>query len=373
MRVLIQIRDLRIGNGIATCIMNYYPYTISNEISIDFLVNRIVESKYMEQVQSKGSNIFVLPKDSNKPNIDNWRFINNVLKKNQYDILHTNISGWNALAALMLANINNVKTRIYHAHNPKENSSLKARLRSIIYETPSVYFANSYIACSQLAGKSIFGKRLFSLLPNSFDTSKFIFDIKARNDLRKQLHIENNFVVGVVGRFAEQKNPLFIIEILAEMIKLKSNVICLWAGSGPMEKLVIEKAQKLNIKKNLILLGNRQDINKLYSAMDVFLLPSIFEGLGIVFVEAQLSGLPTFGSDILPEEVNISPLMSKLSLKYSPKKWAETILNTSNINRSKNYELGKMSIFEIKNTSNKLKEYYYKYETYMTASARQRE
>lgn len=358
MRVLIQIRDLRIGNGIATCIMNYYPHTVSDKISIDFLLNRFVDSIFMEQVLCKGSKVYVLPKDINKPCIANWKYMEKVLKTGHYDVLHTNISGWNALAALLLAQKNGVKKRIYHAHNPRENSSLKARLRSLIYETPSVWLANRYMACSQLAGKSLFGKHSFDILPNSFDTSRYVFNIQVRANLRKQLSIENCFVVGVVGRLSEQKNPLFVVDILAEMIKQKSNVVLLWIGSGPMEHVVIQKAQRLGIKNSLILLGNREDVNRFYSAMDVFLLPSFFEGLGIVFVEAQLSGLPTFGNDTLPVEINISPLMYRLSLKLSAKTWAKTILNVHIVDRKKTLVCSQNSIFEIKNTSNLLREYY---------------
>lgn len=232
MRILIQIRDLRTGNGIATCIMNYYPHTVSNEIQIDFLMNRIIDSEFTEQAVRSGSKIFALPQDTNKPCAANWRYMKKVLSEGRYDILHTNISGWNALAALFLAKMNSVSTRIYHAHNPKENSSLKARVRSFVYENPSVWLANRYMACSQSAGKSLFGGRSFDILPNSFDISKFAFDIKSRSRLRRQISVEDRFVIGVVSRFAEQKNPLFVIDILAEMVKIKNNVTLLWVGSG---------------------------------------------------------------------------------------------------------------------------------------------
>lgn len=360
MRVLIQIRDLRIGNGIATCLMNYYSHTISDEIHIDFILNRVVDSIYMEQVLYKGSKVYVLPKDTNKPCIANWKYVKRILKEGHYDILHINISGWNALATLLLGNINGISKRIYHAHNPKENSSLKARLRSLVYENSSVWLSNCYMACSQIAGKSLFGKRSFYILPNSFDTKNFAFDIKSRNDLRRKLNIDNYFVVGIVGRLAEQKNPLFVVDLLAEMIKIKTNIIFLWVGSGPMEDVVIQKAQRMNVKDKLMFLGNRQDVNKLYSAMDVFLLPSFFEGLGIVFVEAQLSGLPTFGSDVLPSEINISPFMYRLSLKLSAKAWAERIVNVHFRNREKAFNFGNNSIFDINQTSSLLQKYYIK-------------
>lgn len=358
MKILILIRDLRIGSGISTCIMNYYPYTISKGIHIDFLMNRSIPSSYMDMVTSSGSNIFVLPKDTNKPNLANVIYIHNTIKNGNYDILHVNLSGWNGLISLCLASLYSIKKRLYHTHTPKEIISIKAKLRTLIYGTPSLWFANSYLACSLMAGRSYFGKRRFKVLPNAFDTSKFVFKEGSREQIRNELKIKDNFVIGVVGRFSPQKNPLFVIEILSEAIKLKPDSIVLWAGDGELKELVKKKVEECGLDNNFILLGNRNDVNELYSAMDVFLLPSLFEGLGIVYVEAMISGLPTFGPDILPEELNFSPLMHRLSLKESPKVWAQAIVNAKTIDRSKAYLYGEHSCFEIKNTSNLLREYY---------------
>lgn len=159
-RVLIQMRDLRVGNGIAACIMNYYEYTVKHGYQIDFLLNRNIDSPYAETVKKNGSNIYTLPFDTNKPNKENWSYIKKIIDR-RYDILHVNLSGLNALEALKAAKECGVKIRIYHAHNPKETSSLKARIRSFVYEIPSVWLANRYAACSSYAGDSLFGKKTY--------------------------------------------------------------------------------------------------------------------------------------------------------------------------------------------------------------------
>ena len=173
------MRDLRVGNGIAACIMNYYEYTVKHGYQIDFLLNRNIDSPYAETVKKNGSNIYTLPFDTNKPNKENWSYIKKIIDR-RYDILHVNLSGLNALEALKAAKECGVKIRIYHAH--------------------------SY------AGDSLFGKKTYLVIKNPIDTRSFIYDETARKRLRETLEIEDKFVVGVVGRLTEQKNPFFIID-----------------------------------------------------------------------------------------------------------------------------------------------------------------
>lgn len=328
-RVLVQMRDLRVGNGIAACIMNYYEYTVQHGYQIDFLLNRNIDSPYVEIVKKYDSNIYTLPFDTNKPNKKNWNYINQIVNR-EYDILHVNLSGLNALEALKSAKVNGVKTRIYHAHNPKETSSLKARIRSIVYEVPSVWLANHYAACSNYAGNSLFGKRQYTIVKNPINTRSFAYDEFARKRLRETLEIEDNLVIGVVGRIAEQKNPFFTIDIFEEIKKNINNAYLIWAGEGNLRSSLEKYIKSKNLTTSVKLLGLREDVNKLYSAMDIFLLPSRFEGFGIVFVEAQMSGLQCYGSDKVPADVQVSKNMHRISLNKSAAEWSMEIIKNNN-------------------------------------------
>lgn len=358
-KVLIQIRDLRLGNGVATCIMNYYKHTVLQGFHIDFLLNRIIDSPFMELVKQNDGEIFVLPVDTSKPCLKNLKYINKILD-NEYDIVHVNISGLNALACLFTAYCKRIHTRIYHAHNPKENSSLKAFLRSLIYETPSVWFANTYAACSQSAGESLFGKKNFYILRNAMDTSKYVYDSQARLNLRDQLQIANKFVVGTVCRIAEQKNPFFTVDVFEKVIQKNRDAVLLWVGDGPLKdklkKYIVEK----NLENNVMLLGARNDVEKLYSAMDVFLLPSKFEGLGIVFIEAQISGVECYASQNVPTDVEISPKMHRISLFDSKNNWANLILSSKSDMRNEARKYAELAGFEISRVQDDLANLYRK-------------
>lgn len=328
-KVLIQIRDLRIGNGIAACLMNYYEYTIQNGIVIDFLLNADIESPYRNRVLAGGSTLYVMPHNTSKPNRENDAYIRTVLAKG-YDILHVNTSGYYALSSLKSAKKLGIKTRIYHAHNPKEPLSLKVAIRNKLYVEPSVKYANKYAACSKHAGNSVFDGKNFTVIHNAMDTSKYRYDESKRKEIRKELCVEDAYVVGTVGRMEDQKNPFFLLEIFNEFLKLKPEAVLVWAGDGSMKNSLKSKIDEYGIGEHVRLLGTRTDVAKLYSAMDMFLLPSKFEGLGLVFVEAQISGLPCFGSDKVPEDVEITQAVHRVELAKPASLWAEIMNSVSN-------------------------------------------
>lgn len=356
-KILIQMRDLRVGSGIASCIMRYYEYTVKQGYLIDFILNRNIDSPFVDIVKKNNSKIYLLPHDTGKPDISNYLYIKKILN-NGYDILHVNISGLNAVMSLHAAKKMGLHRRIYHTHAPRETSSIKARVRSLLYDTACVADANEYVACSNSAGKSVFRNKHFAVIANAMDTSQYRFDPNARFQLRKELGAENKFVVGVVGRISEPKNPAFIISVFSEIVKLNPTAMMIWAGDGELKPLVLNSIKKKKIEDKVLLLGSRNDVNKLYSAMDVFLMPSKFEGLGLVFVEAQISGLPCFGSTNVPEDVDISPNMNYISLNESPTVWAQRICRASHLKRNEFKDCATKAGFEITTKINSLVELY---------------
>ncbi len=323
-KVLIQMRDLRVGSGITTCIMGYYRRLVQDGFTVDFLLNRDIPSEYSSLARMEKSHIYILPKDTNKPSIRNYNYIKKVINSD-YDIIHVNISGLNAIFSLFLAKRYGIPVRLYHGHSILEKDTIKARIRSKLYVKNSIAMANSYAACSKLAGDSLFGDRNYYVIKNIFDIDKFKYDIEVRKKKRSELNIEDNIVIGSVGRLVDSKNPFFTLEIFRSVLKINNKCVLIWAGDGELKKDVQEKINQMGLEKKIKLLGNVEDVSNLYSAMDIFLLPTKFEGLGLVFLEAQASGLICFSSDQIPDDVLLTRGIHTLSLARTPEEWAREI------------------------------------------------
>lgn len=183
----------------------------------------------------------------------------------------------------------------------------------------------------------VWGKDAFYSHPNAIDCSKFCFDSEIRNEMRKSLHIEDKFVVGHVGRFTYQKNHGFLIDVFNEIHKINPKAVLLLIGDAVGNMSYYEKAkqkvQQYGLTGCVQFLGMRNDVPLLMQAMDCFVFPSKFEGLGIVGVEAQAAGLPCFFSDTITQELGITKLAHFISLNESPAKWAEIILNNRKTER----------------------------------------
>ena len=325
MKVLITMRDMRKGSGVASCIMNYYQHSDVG-IQFDFLLERYIDNPYQSLIQEKKSKIYYLPKDTGKPNLKNYKYIDNVIKQGHYDAVHVNTTGLNALNILKSARNHNIKKRIYHVHAPWVLYSLKTILRNIIYERPTLRYANKYVACSESAGESVFRSKPYTILRNAIDINKYTFDEFTRIKVRNELGIESKLVVGTVARISEEKNPRFLIDIFSEIRRISKNAFLLWIGDGPLKDDIIKYAGEKLPPNSYFFAGRRDDANLIYSAMEIFILPSKYEGLGLCFIEAQASGLNCYGSDTVPRDVDITPLMHHISLGNTPKEWAERIM-----------------------------------------------
>lgn len=325
-RVLISSANLRSGNGIASCIMSYYDGLIKSGYQVDFILQNDVPSKYMERVRNNNGQIFLYPHSTGKYNKENENFIRGTIADGRYDIIHNNLTGLNGALLLKTAKKCGVKNRIHHSHNPHEKSSVKAWVRSIIFDPMCVKASTKGIACSSLAGDSVFGKNKYEILPNAIDPKNFIYDQSFRDGFRKEYNLENTIAIGTVCRHAEQKNPYFIVDVFNEIVKEENSSRLVWVGSGPLMADVQKYIDDKGLHDYIIMLGARQDVGKIYSAMDLFFLPSLFEGLGMVFIEAQTSGLYCVASDVVPEDTDVTGNIEYLSLKKDSTYWAKMIL-----------------------------------------------
>ena len=320
-KALILLPYLKNGDGTAVALMNYYQELIEHGWRIDFLVLKIFESEWLNKVKADGNNIYELPKE-NKYSYKVSRKIRSIIKEGKYDIVHVNMPGHVGFETLKMARQYGIGKRIFHAHNPRNNLNLKTVISTKVYDYLLQREATELVACSKSAGNSRFGNKDFQVLKNVIDTDRFVYRLEDRRYIREKLHIEKKVVVGVVGRFAAQKNPEFLLECFAEYNKLNKESVLLWIGDGELQEKIQDRAKNMGLKGACLFVGRKNNIEKWYSAMDLFLLPSKFEGMGIVFLEAQCTGLPCFGSTNVPIETEVTELMHRISLKQEANYWA---------------------------------------------------
>lgn len=312
--------------GLETMLMNYYRNIDRSQIQFDFLTHRPERGDYDDEIESLGGKIYYAPRlyPQNYPAY--FAYMKQFFRDHpEYQIVHSHIDSMSYLP-LRAAKKANVPIRIAHSHNTSIDRDFKYLLKQ--------YFrfcirgvANRRLACGQEAGKFLFGNRDYRVIANAVDADKFAFDPAVRADKRKQLQLDEHFVVGHVGRLSYQKNHKFLVSIFAELIKKKPNALLLLVGVGEKEEEVRQQIRQLQLDDAVRFLGNRSDVNELYQAMDVFVMPSHFEGIPVVGVEAQFAGLPCVFSDKVPVEVKFTNRCQFIGLKTSPQDWAEQILS----------------------------------------------
>jgi len=257
--------------------------------------------------------------------------------------------------------------RIAHSHciDFQTDSQLK-KLIGDLFKVPLNKYANNYFACSKEAGEWLFGNKItnsdkFKIVHNAVDLQKYKFDAETRNKIRSDLKIDSNTVVmGHVGRFVNLKNHDFLIDIFYEFNQMCKNSKLLLLGTGIKENEIKEKVKKLELEENVIFVGFKNNVNDYMCAMDLFVLPSKAEGLGLVLIEAQASGLKCFASqDVVPEEVNVSNTIEFISLNSSSKEWADSLIKINN-ERLNNQEIIKQQGYDIRDTGKFLQDFYEK-------------
>lgn len=358
-RVLQIIGDV-VGGGVETVIMNYYRNIDKTKIQFDFVVHKGALPQYITQVKNYGGKVYEIT--SYKSNILKYTYeIYKIIKENNYEIVHSNmnsLSGFSLFAAYLAG----AKVRILHNHttdNPAEGIRTIAKR---ILRPFARLFANQYWACSKLAAKWMYGKNAVingkvTIINNAIDLEKFKFNKEKRERLRKKLGLENCFAIGHVGRFVKTKNHEFLIDVFNEVLKQRNNAKLLLIGDGNLKSLIEAKVKNLGIEKAVIFLGVRNDVADLYNAMDVFVLPSLYEGLPVVGVEAQTNGLPFICSDRVTNEILLTDNIRLLSLQQYKTEWCDAILNAERKEIENNKD-GLFKNFDIKNESKKLEALY---------------
>lgn len=307
--IVAQIMGKWIGGGVESVIMNYYRHLDHKKIQFDFICDEDSTRIPYNEIKKLGGRVFLVPKYQKLPQY--LKSLEDLFRKNQYHIVHSNVNTLSVFP-LYAAKKAGVPVRISHSHSTSNPKEWKRNIIKNILRPFSKKYATDYFACSELAGRYLFGNKAFDqgevkIIHNAIDLDKFKFDEVARKKLREEFGIKDSTVViGHVGRFVKQKNHDFLIDVFNEYHTKNPDSKLLLVGTGPLEEKIKAKVEKLNLSNSVLFLGQREDTNKLYSAMDVFCLPSLYEGLPVVGVEAQAAGLLCIFSDKITPDVIIS-------------------------------------------------------------------
>lgn len=317
--------------GISTVILNYCKELDNRKYDLTVIAGQPIAEENRKECIENGIHLIELPsrhQESVKHYVGLWK----VLKKNHYDIVHVHGSSSMMAIELTIAKLAGEKIRIAHSHNTR---CLNMKVHRIL----NPYFRKIYtkaLACGKMAGDWLFGENKFEILPNSFHTELFAFDETERKRVRKELDIEEKFVVGHIGRFNEQKNQCYLIKAFEQIAKTRSDVVLLLVGTGPDFDKVKESVTNSLYGNQIIFYGVTKETRAIYSAMDVFALPSKYEGFPVVLLEAQITGLPCIISDRVTKDVDFGEIQW-LSIEENPESWAKAISQIvvrSNVQRS---------------------------------------
>lgn len=351
-----------IGGGVEAVTINYYRNIDKNKVQLDFICDEDSTNIPYEEIEKMGGKVIIIPSYS-KP-FKYHKELKRVLKEGNYKIVHSNINTLSVFS-LFSAKCAGVPVRIAHSHSTTNKKEKKKNLMKQVLRPFSKVFATDYMCCSELAGRWLFGNKEYDkgnvyLLNNAIDLDKFKYNESLRKKKRKELGIKDDtLVIGHIGRFVAQKNHDYLIDIFNEIHKKNNNSILLLAGQGPLMEDVKNKVKELNLEDSVKFLGQRNDANELYQAFDVFLLPSLYEGLPVVGVEAQASGLLCYLSDDMTKETKVLDITKFMSLNNTPEEWANNILD--DVKKYKRIDTSKEMTaknFNIKEEAKKLEEYY---------------
>nr|WP_317331736.1 glycosyltransferase family 1 protein [uncultured Romboutsia sp.] len=350
-----------VSGGVESVVMNYYRNIDKKKIQFDFIVDE--DSTYIprDEIENMGGRVILVP-----PYQKIFSYIKKlkiVFKENEYKIVHSHLNTISVFP-LYAAKIAKVPVRIAHSHSTSNKKEWKKDILKNILKLFSKTNATHYFCCSELAGRWLFGDKEYDnnkvkLINNAIDIDKFIYNEEIRDKIRKEIKVENKLVIGHIGRFVEQKNHIGLLEIFYEIHKENKEAVLLLVGDGPLFNVIKEKVKSFNLQDSVIFLGKRNDVNRLMQGMDIFLLPSLYEGLPVVGVEAQASGLLCIFSDSMTKETKIIESTKFISLSKSYSLWAKEILEAHKRYKRKDTKIEVInSSFEIKTESKKLESIY---------------
>jgi len=350
------------AGGVEQITMNYLRHIDPDRVQLDFLFHGKEAISLEEEIKAHGSQVFQVAHYSKhliKSMIETYK----VIKENNYDIIHSHM---NALSVfpLMAAKCAGANIRIASNHSTASKYEWKKSVIKFVLRPFAKLFATHYAACSKHAAIWLFGEKAFKngnvkLIKNAIELEKFKFSKAIRQETRAEIGYDETFVIGHIGRFVEQKNHAFVIEVFADVVKHHENARLVLIGDGPLkceiQQLVVEKG----LSKQVTFLGLRQDVHRWMQAIDVFLFPSLYEGLGNVITEAQAASTVSIISEGVPKEVKITELVDQLSLSAPVSVWCAQVLKYAvGYPRKETLHLMRTHGYEISAATDDLIDYY---------------
>lgn len=313
--------------GICTVVLNYCTHIDRTKFHVDLVLNAPDVGRSEKAFLDMGSTIYRLPQKHN----DFAGFskgLRKILVEKHYDVVHVHHDE-TSYVALRIAKQMGIPCRIAHSHTRSPVSNVKDELKRISGIFLNPFYATHVLGCGKLAGDRVFGKaamrsKMGMVLPNAIDTDRFAYSSATRKEVKEELGITGCVVIGMIGRLSSEKNNLFPLRFLPTVTKSVPNVCLLYAGGGKLESAIRDEVSRLGLWDHVRMLGSRNDMERIYQALDVLIMPSLFEGFPMAAVEAMASGLPVLLSDNITREFEFGSAVRYLSLD-DPNKWAETV------------------------------------------------
>lgn len=339
---VLQIGMTRNLGGLETYLMQQFDHIDSMKVRYDFVnITGEYDIVFKDKILNSGSKIYSVCSRHKNPLKHYWQWLN-LLNKigKEYKAIVLNSNSLEYIFPLFAAKIFGIPIRIMHSHNSGYEHAIGV-IRGMLVRFNNFLMtrtATDYWACSEQAGIWMFGNDTkFKCIHNAIDVEQFAFNSDRRNKIRNEMNVQDRFVIGHVGRFTYQKNHEFLIDVFNELVKIMPESLLMLCGDyvddDAIWNNVHQKVEKYGLTDKVLFMGMRSDVPDLMQAMDCFVLPSRFEGLGIVGIEAQAAGLPCFFSNTITDETKITSLAEYISLSSSPRQWAEVIAKYKNSDR----------------------------------------
>lgn len=362
-----RLRVLQVGmtrnlGGIETYLIEQFRHLDKSKIDYDF-VNITGEYSicYEDEILASGSKIFKVVSRHKNPLLHYWQWFNILLQnKGIYDVIVLNTNSLEYVFPLVLGKIFDIPVRVIHSHNSgfENKQGLARRLLVGMNKKLLAWSANLRFACSQFAGQWMFKDNPYHVIYNAIDIHKYDADLIVREETRNALGLHTELTLLHVGRFSYQKNHSFLLDIFKEVHRIQPDSVLLLVGDTTEESEFLtevkRKIKAYGLENVVRLLGRRDDVNKIMQAADVLVMPSFFEGLTVVGIEAQASDLPLLLSDTVTKELGLLPSTQFISLEAGPTVWGEAIVNSKQHNRQSRYEELKAAGYDIGNETERV-------------------
>lgn len=355
-RVAQMMTDMNYG-GVEMVVMNYYRHIDRTKVQFDFFALEGSAVPQREEIERLGGRVYIVPKYTHLSAYE--KEIIRLFRQNQYKIVHSHM---NTLSVFSLwgAKKAGIPNRIAHNHSTAGKGETKKNIIKYALRPFAKIYPTKLCACSQYAGEWLYGKNAeFQVFNNAIDLSRYSYDPQKAAAARKELGLEDKLVVGHIGRFCYQKNHDFLIDIFNEIHKQRQEAVLLLIGEGELEQDIRNKVKKLGLTDSVRFMGKQKDTSEFYQAMDCFVLPSRYEGLGVVAIEAQACSVPVICSTAVPKDAKITSSVKFIGLDESSSNWADCVLDVikTQVKRNEREEVRKAG-YDIEVEAQKLTDFY---------------